>query len=462
MNKQFWKLILPITFQQFMMALVSASDALMLGMLNQEALAAVSLASQVAFVFSLFLAALTIGTSMFAAQFWGKGDKEGIEQVMVFVMRTTAIIAFVFFMGATFFPTVLMEIFTNNPVLIAGGAKYLKVVGSFYLLSGISQIYLCIMKNSGRAAKSMVISTVTVLLNILLNALLIFGLSEQSAIIRLFHALTGMAFTGIPAMGIAGAGIATVISNAVGLVWTVLESYRSNGIRLKMTVSAGRITDLERRFWKYVLPVLGNEIVWGGGFTMYSVVMGHLGTEAVAANAMANIAKNLLICFSLGLGSGGGIMVGNLLGAGRLEEAKAEGGRLCRISLIAGAVTGLLILLLIPFLLRFTNLNPLARDYLKGMLLISSYYMIGKSINSMTIGGIFCAGGDSQFGLLCDTVVLWCITIPLGWISAFVLKLPVLLVYFILNLDEIVKLPAVYRHYKKYNWVRNLTGEEVQ
>lgn len=441
MRRDLWKLILPITFQQFMLALVSASDALMLGRLNQDALSAVSLASQVTFVLNLFLGALVIGTNMFAAQYWGKGDRESIRTVMAFSLRTAFLTASAFCAGAVFCPGFLMRIFTNDALLIRLGAGYLRTVGISYILSGLSQIYLCILKNCGRAGKSMWISSATVILNIVLNAVLIFG------------------FLGAPALGIEGAALATVIANGAGLLWAVLISFRSGGLRPEVSRFSLRLTDLERRFWKYSAPVMANELIWGCGFTMYSVIMGHLGTDAVAANSIANITKNLVVCFCLGLGSAGSIVVGNALGAGNLERARREGAYLCRLSVISGIVTGLFLLLISPVILSFSGISPQAREYLRYMLIVCSYYLVGKSINSMTIGGIFCAGGDSRFGLVCDTITLWCITVPLGMTAAFVCRASVLTVYVLLNLDEVIKLPVVYRHYKKYNWVRNLTEE---
>lgn len=442
MKKGLWKLVLPITFQQFMLALVGASDALMLGRLSQGALSAVSLASQVAFVFQLFMAALVIGTNMFAAQYWGSQDRESIRKVMAFVLRTAILIASVFFLGAAFAPGMLMRIFTDDTGLIRQGSEYLKVVGSSYLLSGVAQIYLCIQKNVGHAGKSMLISSATVILNIVLNAVLIFGVGA------------------VPAMGVAGAALATVLANAAGLAWAVLESFRKDGLRPAGTFAGLHISELEKRFWRYVLPVLVNELVWGGGFTMYSVIMGRLGTDAVAANSIANITKNLVVCFCIGMGNAGSIVVGNSLGAGELEQAKREGAYLCRMSVLGGVLTGVFLLAVSPAVLHFAGLGVQAKEYLRYMLRICSYYVVGKSINSMTIGGIFCAGGDSRFGMFCDTVTLWCITVPMGMAAAFVFQAPVLTVYFLLNLDEIVKLPVVYWHYKKYRWVRNLTEEE--
>lgn len=189
---------------------------------------------------------------------------------------------------------------------------------------------------------------------------------------------------------------------------------------------------------------------------MYSVIMGHLGTDAVAANGIANISKNLVVCFCLGLGNAGSIIVGNRLGADRLQEAKEVGETLTKTAIIAGIVSGLVLIALSP-LSQNGRSHPDSPRISAKMLLISSYYIAGKSVNCMTIGGIFAAGGDSKFGMLCDFVTLWCIIVPLGCICAFILKLPVMVVYFVLNLDEIIKLPVVYKHYKKYKWIKNLT-----
>lgn len=442
-NSEFYSklfsLVLPIAFQQFMLAAVNASDALMLGLLDQDSLSAVSLAGQVQFVFNLFLAAMTIGASMLAAQYWGKGDRDAVERILALVLKITTPVSLAVFLAAQLCPGLLMRIFTRDEVLIAGGVRYLQVVGMSYLMTGISQIFLCILKNSGQAMKSTVISSFSVVLNIFLNAVFIFG------------------FWIFPEMGIAGAALATVIAKAAELLWLFVESCREGRIHLRMRYVIHTDPLLRKDFWKYTTPVLANEMVWGCGFTMYSVIMGHLGSDAVAANSIANIVKNLIACFCSGIGNGGGILVGNELGQGNLEKARSYGGRLCRISIVSGIISGLVLLALSPLILSVSNLSDVSAGYLRGMLLICSYYMIGRAVNATTIAGIFCAGGDSRFGLLCDTIVMWVIAVPLGLISAFVLNLPVLAVYFVISLDEMVKLPAVYRHYKKYAWVKDLT-----
>ena len=410
-------LVLPITFQQLMLAVVSASDALMVGVIGQDLLSAVSLASQVTFVYNLFLAALTIGTSMFAAQYWGKGDKNAIERILGIVLRTSMLVSAVFFAGTMFTPKLLMRIFTEDPVLTVYGTDYLRIVSVTYLMCGISQIYLCIMKNSGLAAKSMVISSTAAGLNIILNAVLIYGLF------------------GAPRMEAAGAAAATALSRVAELAWVLLELRKKGRIKIRLRYILHPDQPMRKEFWHYTFPVLGNELVWGGGFTMYSVIMGHLGTDAVAANSIANIVKNLIASLAMGIGNGGAIIVGNELGAGKLERAKAYGGKLCRIAVISGICSGIFLLAVSPAVLIVSDLSPTAEEYLKWMLVMCSYYMIGKYVNGTTISGIFCAGGDSRFGFLCDTITLWCFTVPAGFITAFVLKMPVLLVYFIINLD---------------------------
>ena len=437
LRKEIVRLAFPIALQQFMTALVGACDAIMLGKLSQDAMSAVSLATQVTFVFNLFMFAFMAGENMFVAQYYGKGDYTGISQVFSLVTKICGCIAVVFLAGTLFFPEQLMRILTNEETLIVLGSEYLRVIGISYVFSGIAQTFLAIMKNCGAVNMSTLINGVMVILNIALNAVFIFGLS------------------GFPKMGIKGAALATVLATVVQFLWCV--GYVLCRIRAVKFSLRSCEKKLFGRFWQKAVPLLINNLAWGIGFSMYSVIMGHLGTDAVAANGIANISKNLVVCFCLGLGNAGSIIVGNRLGADRLQEAKEVGETLTKTAIIAGIVSGLVLIALSPFITKMVDLTPTARGYLQKMLLICSYYIAGKSVNCMTIGGIFAAGGDSKFGMLCDSVTLWCITVPLGCICAFILKLPVMVVYFVLNLDEIIKLPVVYKHYKKYKWIKNLT-----
>ncbi len=440
--RKLFSLVLPIAFQQFMLAAVSASDALMLGVISQDALSAVSLAGQITFVFNLFMGGLTMGTSILAAQYYGKGDKESIEKIFGYVTRISFLISIVFFCASLFTPSMLMRIFTSESQLISGGAGYLRIVSVSYLFTGISQIYLCILKNTNYAMKSMVIGSSAVVVNLFLNAALIYGLWF------------------FPEMGIAGAALATSISKLIEMAWAYVESLRKGRIRLHIKCCISAEQWLVRDYWKYTLPMLGDYLVWGVGFSMYSVIMGHLGSDAVAANSIANIAKNLIVSFCTGLGNGGGIIVGNELGTGNLEQAKRYGGLLWKLSIASGIVSGLLLVALSPLILNVTVLTSQASGYLQWMLILCACYMVAKAINTTTIAGIFPAGGDSKFGLICDTITMWLFAVPVGFLAAFYLDLPVVIVFLIINLDEVVKVPAAIIHYKKYGWLRNITREQ--
>ncbi len=438
--RKLWGLVFPIAIQNLMTALVSASDAFMLGFVSQTSLSAVSLATQIQFVHNLFMLALTIGATTLAAQYWGKGDTDSVEEILAIVLKISMAVSVVFFIAAMFFSGFLMRIFTNDIKLIQAGIPYLRIVSVSYLFMGFSQIYLCIMKNSGRTAKSTIYGSVAVVINIGFNVIFIFGLA------------------GFPAMGIAGAALATTVSRALELLLTIYENMHRSLVCVRLKYIRNSSKKLKKDFWHYTTPVLGNELAWGCGFTMFSVIMGHLGSDAVAANSVANILKNIIACVCNGIGIGAGIIVGNELGKGEMERAREYGNRLFKLAVFAGAVSGLILLAVSPVLRIFTgSLSAQAHSYLKNMMYICTYYMIGKSVNATVIAGVFCAGGDTKFGLKCDAVTMWVILIPIGMITAFVLKLPIMVVYFIISMDEIIKLPAVYRHYKKYNWVRNLT-----
>lgn len=447
-NRQFWKrlipLVIPMAFEQLMYSLVNASDALMLGLVDQSSLSAVSLATQVSFIFYMCMGGFTGGGNVLLAQYWGKGSINQVEQVFAILMRPVVLVCGLFSAAAAFAPELIMGFFTPDPELIRLGSEYLRTVSPYYLLNGITQCYQCAMKNCGRAPRASLISSVCVVLNICLNGILIFGLF------------------GAPELGIRGAALATALSQSISLIWVLADTRISGKIHLRKKQVLNFRQPLERSFWKYASPVLANSLIWGTGITMGSMILGHLGSDAVAANSIASVAKNLIACFCMGLATGGAILVGNELGAGQLQRAKAYGSKVVVLALVSGAISGGILIALTPLILKVAKLSPQSAEYLRWMILVCAVNLVGMSHNSATISGIFSAGGDTKFGLLCDTITLWCVVVPLGLLTGFVLKWPVIAVYIIISMDEIVKLPAVWHHYKKYKWVRDLTQKEVQ
>ena len=437
-------LILPMTLQNFMFSLVPLSDTIML-VSDQNAMSAVSLASQVAFVFSMFSMAISSGCSMFAAQFWGKGDKKSIEQLFGYCIRLLLPILVLFFGCTMFMPEAVMRIYTNEPSLIAHGIPYLRIASFSYVCMGLSIVYEAILKNVGLVKQCTFASGVMVILNVFLNAVLINGLF------------------GVPKMGATGAAIATTVSAFVGLVFCIYFSLTKKIVTLRLKYILKTGMNLRQRFSKYSAPFFLNQIIWSIGFTMIPVIIGHLDpdvvSDAVAANTIVTVIKDIVSSFCYALGAGGAIVVGNELGAGRLETAKDYGKRIMKLCVVSGIALGLLAAATAPLVIRFVNLTPRAEHYLFIMILMCSYYILGRSINCTTIGGIFSAGGDTKFGFICDTVTMWAFIVPAGALAAFVLKLPVLWVYFILNLDEIIKLPVVIARYRQFKWVKNIVND---
>lgn len=437
--QQMLHLVVPIAIQQFMLALVSATDALMLGFVDQTSLSAVSLAGQVQFVLNLFVAGIAAGCGIMIAQYWGKSDTASIEKVMPVALYTNLLSGGIFTVLALMIPGGLMHIFTNDPLLIANGASYLRAVALSYVFCGISQIYLILLKNTGHAALSSKISSSAVIINIILNAILIFGLF------------------GAPRLGIVGAAYATVTARLVELVWAYFAVRHAHNVAIRWSGILHTSKVLTKDFWYYTTPALGAALVWGIAFVLYSVILGHMGSDAVAANSIASIVKSMVQCVIRGVSAGAGILVGNLLGANELEKAKNYGGRITRISILIGVVTGTILIILSPFVSHVAPMSDTAREYLQFMMVVLGFNLMGQSVNTTVLDGIFCAGGDAKFDMIGNLGAMWCFSVPLGFITAFVFHAPVWLVYIIISLDEIVKLPAVYKHYKKYVWVRNIT-----
>ena len=436
------RVVAPIAFQYLMASLVTASDAFMLGFLDQDSLSAASLGGQIAFVFSLFYGAFVAGLNVLAAQYWGRDDRKTAEEVLAVTMRYSLLVGLVFTLGTALVPRHIMTVFTSDEKLIAAGAGYLRIVSAGFLLTGFTQAYFGMMKICDRAKLSSVIGSLSVVLNIILNSLLIFGIGF------------------FPKMGINGAALATLAARIFETVMVVIavQKKRCPPLHIGLMLHSEN-RELHEDYWKYTVPLLINQLGWGGGVTMYSVIMGHLGTDAVAANSIASIVRSMIASLCWGIAAGVGIVLGGMLGRNELDEAKKAGGSFVRFSIAVGAGSGVVILALTPAVLRYIHLAPQAQYYLKYMMFMAAYYIIGNSLNSTIISGIFPSGGDTKFGMWCDVITLWCVVVPMGMLGAFVFRLPVLAVAFILTLDEFVKIPAVYRHYMKYQWIKNITKD---
>lgn len=440
---QIMRLVIPIIIQNLLSASVNSADVVMLNYVGQSSISAVSLAANYAGVLFMVYYGLGTGASMLSAQYWGKKDLQAIRVVEGIALRFSIVISLCFSAFALFAPELMMKLFTNDAELIAIGAGYLRVMSLPYFCWGIIEIYLAVLRSIGRVTVSMVLNVLAFSLNILLNAVFIFGLF------------------GAPKLGATGVAIATATSRVVELIGCILVSLFSKDLKLKLSYMFIRNKTLFKDFLKLSLPALGNDVSWSVAFSMYSVILGHLGTDAVAANSLVTVVRNFGTVLCFGTASAGGILLGNVMGENDMERAKVYASKILRLTIITGAIGGVLILAATPFVLHFADLSDTAMHYLKYMLYINSYYVMGAAVNTTLIAGVFRAGGDSRFGLICDTVDMWCYAVPLGFIAAFVLKLPVLVVYFLLCTDEFVKWPWVIKHYLSKKWLKNITRDNL-
>lgn len=441
--RQMFKLTIPIIIQNLLSAAVNSADVIMLNYVGQSAISAVSLASNFSNVLFMVYYGLGTGATLLCAQYYGKGNLEAIHTVEGITLRFSMAISGIVALIAFFLPQKMMLLFTSDAELITIGASYLRIMGITYLCWGITEVYLAILRSVGRVTVSMALNMLAFVLNVILNATFIFGLF------------------GMPKLGATGVAIATALSRLVELVACFIVSFLSKNVKLHPKYLFVHSKVLTQDFMRLSLPALCNDVSWSVAFSMYSVILGHLGTDAVAANSLVVVVRNIGTVFCFAIASAGGILLGNVMGQGDLEKSKSYASRMLKMTVIAGAIGGLIILAITPFVLRFATLNDTAMHYLKYMLLINTYYIMGAAVNTALIAGVFRAGGDTKFGLICDTIDMWCYAIPLGFFAAFVLKLPVLWVYFLLCTDEFVKWPWVIKHYREGRWAKNITREEV-
>ena len=439
------KLAAPISFQSLMLASVAAGDALMLGSVAQNEMTAVSLATQIQFVQNMFLMSATAAGSILGAQYWGKGDRKTVQDLFHIMLRWCGLISLAFFCACEFFPELMMNLFSHDPVIIGIGSDYLRIAAWSYLLTGVSQCYLATLKVTDHVVPCAWISSSAVVSNILLNAVLIFGLF------------------GLPAMNARGAALATTLARVIELALCLAVSAGDSYVRPAWSRFFERRRLLAADFRRQCFPLLGGGLLWGVGFTSYTAIMGHMGTDAAAANAVAAVVRDLICCVCNGVGSAAGIMVGNELGAGDLEKGKAYGTKLKNISYVIGFASTAVVLALTPLVVRIVILTPEAQQYLTGMMIIMAVYMIGRCVNTVTINGVLDGGGDTVFDMYSLAVCMWGIAIPLALLGAFVFGWPVLVVYACTCLDEVGKIPWVMYRFRKYKWVRDLTreGEEM-
>ncbi len=435
------RLTLPISMQFLVASAVNLADVIMLGRLGDEQVAAAGAANQIFFLLNLISFGIFSGASVFLAQFWGAKDVRNTRRTigMMYILGITA--ALLFTVGAIFLPRTLINFYATEASVIDYGAGYLSIVGISYIPTVIGFALSVVCRSTGNMKLPTFTSVLSMMINIVGNAILIFGL------------------LGAPALGVNGAAIATVIARTVECAVLVFFIYRH-----KM---AGAATFRElfcfdrmfvRRYVKTTAPVLINETLWSIGTSLYSVAFGLLGTNAVAAVQIANTIAQMLLVFVRGAGNAAAIMIGNKIGAGKEEEAFADSKRFMILMLVIGSVVCVAVILLRPLILSIYNVSDETLQFANELLLLHGLTTIPDSINMLVIVGVCRSGGDTKFACLLDTLSVWLLGMPLGFLGVY-LGFPLWAVFLCVSTEKIAKpILGIPRVYSK-KWINNVVSD---
>jgi len=444
LDKNFYKkvisLVIPMAIQNLINVGVMAADVIMLGRVGETVLSGASLGGQVFFILNLILFGTTSGACVLIAQYWGRKDTETIEKIIGIAMRIAVLVSLLFTVATLIIPEPIMHIFSSEPEVIHEGAKYLRIIAFTYPIVAVTMVYLNLIKSIERVVVSTVVYAASLALNVAANAILIFGL------------------LGFPAMGIQGAAIGTLCARLLELIIVVFYATRMNKeVQVRVSYIWKQDKVLRKDFFHYSGPVILNEMLWGLGYSANAAIVGHLGSSAVAANSVVQVARQLSMVVVFGIGNATAIMLGKAIGEKKEHLAELYGKRFIRLALIFGIIGGCIILLARPFVIAGLNFSGMTADYMNTFFFMMSYYAVGQALNTVIIVGILRSGGDTRFGLVMDACSMCCGSILLGFLAAFVFHLPVKVVYFFLLSDELIKIPFSLMRYKKKKWLANVT-----
>ena len=440
------QLAFPIMIQNLISTLVNSADTIMLGYVSQTAMAASSLANQYTFVLFCFYYGLSAGTSVLCAQYWGKGDKQTVERILGLASRAVILISLIFFSISFFFPGAIMRLFTSSPETIHEGIRYLRVLSFSFIFMGFSQIFVSALRSVGKVVFPSVIYVVSLLVNVLLNATFIFGLF------------------GLPKLGVIGVALGTVSARVVEAVMCIVYSAVSRDVKIKLENLFRSSGVLFKDFIKISAPAVINDLVWGVAASPFTAILGHIGDDMVAANAVAVMVVNMGAIVCRGFANATTIIVSQTLGENRMEDTKVYASRMLWLTFVVSLLGCGVILAIRPLMLRFYSdkLTPTALSYLGILMIMTTWRLVGEAVNTCLICGCFRGGGDSKFGMILDTIFMWGVAVPLMAVAAYVLKLPPIWVYFVMTLDELEKMPFIFIHYFKHKWMKNITRDQKE
>ncbi|WP_410470485.1 MATE family efflux transporter [Clostridium sp.] len=430
---------IPITFQLFLNTTLNFIDILMIGSLGETTIAAVGLANKVFFVFSLLLFGICSGSSILTSQYFGKKDIKSIRRVLGISLVIGLIGSIFFVIPGILCPKLVMNIFIPSTNTIAIGASYLAIVAISYPLTAITNVYTAVLRSVNEVRLPVVISLVSIFINIVLNYTLIFG------------------HFGAPALGVQGAALGTLIARIIECLSILTIIYIKNGpaaAKIKELIDFNK--EFTKKFFITVTPVIINEFMWGLGVTMYSLVYGRMGDGAVAAITITQNVEQIITVMFQGIGSATAVILGNELGANKLEKADIHAKYLIVMQLVLSLVMGVVCFLIKMPLIRLFSVSEFVALDISKCLIVFIIYLPFKMFNLVNIVGVLRSGGDTKAALFLDVTGVWIIGIPLAFLGGIFLGLPIYIVYAMVMFEEVYKFILGIRRYRQKKWLKNI------
>ena len=441
-NKVFYKtlvvLCIPIIIQNLISTLVNMVDTVMVGSLGEVSVAAIGIANQYFFLFNMALSGIIGGAGIFMAQFYGKGDKDSIKKITGLSVIAALVLGIVFFILAVFFPNLIINFFSHDPLVVKQAREYFLVIGFCYPIMAVSYIFSMGSRSVRNPRLGMVCSSISLVINIVLNYVFIFG------------------HFGAPALGVKGAAVATVSARIVEFILLILYVYFiKEDYELKFGIEdiKGITKELATNVIKKTTPVFLNDTFWAFGSVLYSVAYATAGTSAMAASQIASTTGNFFIMTAVCIAIGSSIM--NELGANNIDTAIKYSKKFSVLVTIAGILFGALLIAATPILLKlFSVSDNLAPDIIK-IFKVMGVLMALRTFNTFIVIGVLRCGGDTKYSLFLEMGCMWLVSLPITFFAAYK-GVPIYILVALTYTEEVAKfIFGVPRAISK-KWARNI------
>lgn len=428
-------LAIPIIINEMLNSLINMMDTFMTGKLGAASVTAIGLGNQVFFLFSLITFGICSGASIFMGQYWGNNDEKSVHKVMGIAYLMVIIDALLFFIGAMFFPEKIMSIYSKDREVIKLGAGYLRVVGFSYVLTGLIVVNNAALKATRCAMQPMITTFISLLVNIICNSIFIFILK----------------------MGVVGAAFGTLCARTIELIiQVIIIKIRQNAVMTNISNYFKFDISFLKNYFVITTPVLLNESMWALGTTVYNIAYKYTGTVSQAAVQVANVVQNLFVVFGMGVGASCGILISNALGARDKDKAMDYAKKCTYLAIICSVSLGAVLFLISPFIVNLFDIENEGKRYAEIMLWVVSVGMLFKTINYINIVGILRNGGDTIFCFICDTASVWFVGVPMAFLGAKYLGLPIYVVYAMVYSEEVFKTIVSQTRVIRKTWLKTV------